>query len=233
MAGWGPSPAAFMAVERAAQRPIQDTIASMLPPPQLGLMGAQFEAAAANFERRAARQATTLVDALAELPPATSAPASWSRWGSIALPSAPAAPDPFAGAVDPFAGAVDTYRSAFDDLMGSFAASAPSAAAWGGISPPPQAIGGGRGGRSPVPSAWKALKRFRRIADIPPDPVSIVRTSAWPLKGEMRWGLPQKLGWLDLVMEPHLSLARSRERLAQAQGLLYQQHAEGGPNRQF
>lgn len=64
-----------------------------------------------------------------------------------------------------------------------------------------------------------------------PDPVAIVRQNKWPT-GMEHWGLPQRLGWLEAVMKPYTDrFYWARDRLAQAQGQLYEQFGSrsGGP----
>lgn len=57
-----------------------------------------------------------------------------------------------------------------------------------------------------------------------PDPVAIVKQNLWP-SGFPQWGIPQKVGWLQALMHPYRSFHWTRDRLAQATGLLYQQAA--------
>jgi hypothetical protein len=66
--------------------------------------------------------------------------------------------------------------------------------------------------------------------DFIPDPVFIVQTNGFP-GGFEHWGLEQRLGWIRAVVQPYINFPRVRERLAQAEGILYEQYAKsrGGP----
>lgn len=64
-----------------------------------------------------------------------------------------------------------------------------------------------------------------------PDPVTIVRQNMFP-RGTEGWGLDQRVAYLNAYMAPYTDrFYWARDRLAQAQGLLYQQYgpASGRP----
>jgi hypothetical protein len=56
-----------------------------------------------------------------------------------------------------------------------------------------------------------------------PDPVFIVKSNGWPA-GMEHWGLQQRLGWIRSVVAPWMMFAWVRNRLAEAEGILYEQY---------
>lgn len=97
-----------------------------------------------------------------------------------------------------------------------------------------------------IPAAWGSqteMLPLRPRSSIPPsppvggpsnfylpDPVAIVRENLFP-PDMTHWGLPQRLGWLKAIAGPYIDSYWMKNRLAQAEGLLYEQYgrATGGP----
>jgi hypothetical protein len=220
MAAWNVNPAAALTAYRAEQRPIQDTLTRWA---QGGLDPGRFSAAQAHYERSQS--------GLGGLPPLggfTSAELTAEQSQKMADIAAKMSYEAEKG---------PTLRR-IDEVIRR--ASSPPAT-WGYESAASfgdslDVVGGGTAtlGQAPAewPSAGNPKQKNPAGGSLIPDPVFIVRTSAWPLSMGDHWGMQQKLGWLRAIMYPYLHLSQPKQSLAQAEGLLYQQYAEGGPNRQ-
>ncbi|MCP4303531.1 MAG: hypothetical protein GY788_01335 [bacterium] len=95
----------------------------------------------------------------------------------------------------------------------------------------PLVTGGGGDGRDAPPPRPINTKGNKLPVGVP-DPVHIVKTSAWP-SAVANWTFEKKVGWLEAVTDYYRPLWWVKNRLSQAIGILYQQEAEANPNSAF
>ena len=96
----------------------------------------------------------------------------------------------------------------------------------------PIAVNLGKAPKEPVPELKKGLKALGKEVGLAFDPLYFVQHNLWP-RAFPHWGLQQKLGYLRPVWAAYGEHNVIFDlRMAQAQGLLYQQHAVG-PNKAF